>query len=322
MILFVLFFIFLIKGLPLTQNILCSNKKTTDKLIFSICSFDKYCSEIYNIPFHNINNYVNKIDIKDNNEFINFNYIVSKIGLSYPLSISTYISDSLDENIIRTIKINSIDIENGLYNKLWSSQWRRAFTRINYIVFNSNGVENIDNNFIKENKIISTNEEISLNSTIYIENLINFNQYNEKCIFMDTNNNNISDFLLVNFFNNQDNQNINNIESLDIFNPSINTWNTILSHLYILSIFKEHISSTEVCDDINEKLYFDPDLNEAKCVCLEEKICNSEANDTNTVLWVILLGLGVLSIVCLVLIYTSGTIISRVSDYKKTKKNQ
>lgn len=313
-------FIFLIKGLPDTQNILCSNKKTADQIIFSICSFDKYCSEIYNIPFFNMYNNNNvKIDIKDNNEFTNFNYIVSKIGLSYPLSVSTYISDSLDENVIRTIKINTIDMENGLYNKLWSSEWRRTFTRINFIVFNGNGVENIDNNFIKENKIISRNEEISSDTILYIENLINFNQYENKCLFMNTNN--ISTFLFENFFNQTDGQNINNIESLDIINPSLNSWNTILSHLYILSIFKEHISSTEVCDNINEKLYFDIDTNEAKCVCLENKICDAESNDTNTVLWVILLGLGVLVIVCLVLIYTSGMIISRVSDYKKTKKN-
>ncbi len=318
MILIVLLFIFLINGLPPTQNILCSNKQTADQLIFSICSYDRFCSEVYNIPFLNIDKNT-KIDVKDNNEFTNFNYVVSKIGLSYPVSVSTFMSDSLDDNIIRIIKINSVNMENGLYNKLWSSVWRRTFTRINHIVFN-NDIENIDNNLIKENKITSINEELSSNSSFYIENLINFNQYTNKCVFMDTNN--ISVFLFENFFNQSNIHFIDNIESLDIYNPSKNTFITILSHLYILTIYKEHISSTEVCNDVNEKLYFDSDTGEAKCVCMEEKSCNNEVNDANTVTWIVILGLGILVIVCMVLIYTAGTIISRATDYKKTKKNQ
>jgi hypothetical protein len=301
-------------ALPKTQNILCSNKNTADQLLFNICSFDKYCSEIYNIPFFNMD-ITTKIDIHKNNEFQNFNYIISKIGLSYPTSISTFVSN-VNYNS-RTLKINEIDLENGLYFKLWSSDWKRSYSRINYIVFNDNNQEEND---VNENLVLSKDYEILFNQSFNIENLIHFNQYNTKCLFVDYNNN-ISTFLIDKFFNSsieEFNQFINN--TVDIFSPSIETWNVILSNLYILTIFKEHISMNEICNDINERLYFDPEESQLKCVCLEGKYCDSETNDSNTVLWVFLLGFGVLIIVCIVLLFTSATIIGRSSSFKKNKK--
>lgn len=308
-ILFILFH--LCYALPKTQNILCSNKNTADQLLFNICSFDKYCSEIYNIPFFNMD-ITTKIDTHRNNEFQNFNYIISKIGLSYPTSVSTFVSN-INYNS-RTLKINEIDLENGLYFKLWSSDWKRSYSRINYIVFNDNNQEEND---VNENLVLSKDYEILFNQSFNIENLIHFNQYSTKCLFVDYNNN-ISTFLIDKFFNSST---VELNEFVDIFSPSIETWNVILSNLYILTIFKEHISMNEICNDINERLYFDPEESQLKCVCLEGKYCDSETNDSNTVLWVFLLGFGVLIIVCIVLLYTSATLIARSSSFQ-SKKNK
>jgi hypothetical protein len=296
------------------HNILCPNKKTVDLLVYKICLYDRMCSEIYNLPF-NIHLDSFKEVIEESLDFKNFNYIVKSIGLSYPLSISNSLIN-IDNKFFRTIIVNEVEIKNGLFYKIWTSQWRRSFTRINFLDLDLNHQNDLNSNY--GNLIISQNYLSEFNSTnFYFENIINFFQNNNECIFVNEDNKttfNTTEYLIKNFLSkNFSDFNINNFEKVQIDNDDITekSSNIILTLTYILTTYKEKISMDETCNDINERLFFDHNSKEFKCVCLEGKNCDSESNDANTVMWIALMGVIVIAIVSGVLIFTSATIISK-----------
>jgi len=312
-----IFFIFIniIYCFVTPHNILCPNKKTVDLLVFKICLYDRMCSEIYNLPFNiHLESYTNE-NIEESLDFKNFNYIVKTIGLSYPLSISNYLTH-IDEKFFRTIIINEVEIKNGLFYRIWTSQWRRSFTRINFLDLDINQQSDLNSNY--ENLIISQNTISEYNSSkFYFENLINYFQNVNECIFVNEDNKtsfNTTDYLIKNFLSKNNTEfSLSQFEKFQYDNNDISekSSNIILSLIYILTTFKEKISMDETCNDINERLYFEPDSKEFKCVCLEGKNCDTESNEANTVMWITLMGVIVIFIVCIVLIYTSATIISK-----------
>lgn len=314
-------------GFIAPQNILCSNKQTSDKLIFQICSMDKYCSELYNIPF--IDNYdIFEIDDFDNNfQFKNFNYLIKKTGLSYPLTINTILTN-LNNNIVSTVIIHQYELENGLYHKLWSSIWKRSLLRINYMIIESNENSNYNNSF--NSFVISDNKFIQYNSPLFIENLLNFSQNFDKCIYVEDPNSlssinltNTSDYLYNTFFEKtpqEFDEFMNEVDYVNILSDNtIKSMNVILSMLHILTIYKEHISLNETCNDVNERVYIDPNSGVSKCVCLEGKTCDNETNDTNIVVWVTLVTSFVVLVVCAVLIYATIVLLDQDREIQGKK---
>lgn len=314
-------------GFTTPQNILCSNKKATDFLIYQICSSDKFCSQLYNLPFSEKLNIYIPDDFDQSLTFQNFNYIIKQTGLSYPLLVTSYLTLVEKSNIKKTIIINQVNLENGLYYKIWSSSWRRSLIRLNYLEIESNQ-ESSYHYKQYSNLIISENRFIEYNTTqnFYFENLVNFNQNFQRCLYVENitqysnNLTNTSDYLYNNFFIKDPNEFSNFLIQSDNINiledTNIKSSNLILSILYILTIYKEHISMNETCNDVNERLYFDIDSSLLRCVCLEGKNCDAESQDINTVLWITLLGIIVVILTCFVVIYSSITILTREKKYK------
>ena len=310
-----------IYGFSSPHNILCSNQQASQKLIYQICSSDKYCSELYNIPF-NVNN-------MDDFSFKNFNKLIKKTGLSYPLTFTSFLT-IIDKNIVNTIIINQFELQNGLYHKLWSSDWKRSLTRVNFMVFDANEKSILSSGSSSNNNlniIISENQFIQYNSTLFIENLLNFYQNFDECIYVEdpdksSNQNltNTTDYLYNNFFSktpDEFTQFINETEFVNVISDNnIKSINVALSILHILTVYKEHISLNETCNDVNERLYYDPDSDTPRCVCLEGKTCDNESKDINIVLWITVLAVIVIFVVCIVLIYTSVTLLEKEKKYK------
>jgi hypothetical protein len=318
--LFLLFLLNIVSCFITPYNILCPNKKSSDKLIYLICAYDKICAELYDIPFIENIGYI-PYDLDSNIYYKNFHYIIKKIGLSYPMLVSTFLTGTNN----RTTVINEVDFSNGLLYKIWSSQWRRCITRINYIVFENIDIySNMNDLNYVYNKIVTTQTVTSYNSTIFLDNLFNFNQNFNECISVEydtSSNGNTSTYLYNNFFNLTSNQFLSNMESinsLDVMNgDDLKTQNIILSTLYILELYKKHMFLNETCNDINERLYFDVYSNEMRCVCLEGKSCDSDSNDIDAVLWIVLFGIVMIIIVCFVIIYTSLTLLNSIKIKNK-----
>ena len=317
-----LLFINIIYGFIYPYNILCPNKQSSDRLIYLICSFDKYCSEIYDIPFIENYGYIPS-NIEQTLTFKNFNYMIRNTGLSYPLSITTYLNDNN-----RKIVLNQYNLENGLYYKIWSTTWRRVLLRINFIVFENPNIKLI-NSTQNTNLLISENTFKLYDSTFFLNNLYSFNKDYNQCIYVDNSEMlssesmiNTTDYLYNNFFNMTPNSfydKMNQTEYLNIFeNTDTKSTNIILSTLYILTLYKEHISLDSTCNDINERLYLDPTQNELRCVCLEGKSCDSESKDTATILWIAIMFFGIVIIVAIAILYS---IFVLLTNEKKSKRS-
>lgn len=298
------------------HNILCPNQESSQLLIYQICSSDKYCSELYNLPFNGIDDF----------SFKNFNKLIKKTGLSYPLTITSFLT-TLDNTLVNTVIINQFELENGLYHKLWATMWKRSLTRINFMVFDSSQESIVSGNVNNLNLIISENQFIQYNSTLFIENLLNYYQTYNQCLYVEDpdsigneNLTNTSDYLFNTFFSKTPDEFIefmNETNFVDVLSDNnIKSINIGLSVLHILTVYKEHVSLNETCNDVNERLYIDPYTDEPRCVCLEGKTCDNESKDINIVLWITVLLVFVVLIVCVVLIYTSITLLEKTKKYK------
>lgn len=317
MMILLLLYVFQTYGFSSPHNILCSNQLASQKLIYQICSSDKYCCELYNLPF-NANNI-------DDFSFKNFNKLIKKTGLSYPLTFTSFLT-SIDNNIVNTIIINQFELQNGLYHKLWSSGWKRSLTRVNFMVFDSNAQSVVSSSYNNENLIISENQFIQYNSTLFIENLLNFYQNFDECLYVEDPDSsyssftNTSDYLYNNFFSKTPDEFIDFINKTDFVNilndNNIKSINVALSILHILTVYQEHISLNETCNDVNERLYYDSDTDAPRCVCLEGKTCDNESKDINIVLWITVFAVIVIIIVSAVLVYASITLLESVKKYK------
>lgn len=305
-------------------NILCPNKQTSDNLVYMICAFDKICSELYNLPFLENSGYV-PYGIQETSYYKNFHYIIKKTGLSYPMSINTFLTPNISS---RTIVVNQVNLENGLYYTIWSKQWRRSITRLNYLVFPNVDSESLAIKYNNVNNTLLTDNSIMIfnSSSFNVDNLLNFHQNFDECKYIDDPNStntsiNTADYLIDNFFNLTSSQFLSIMDdtlSVNIMDETdLKSANIILSTLHILNLYKEHISLEETCNDVNERLYFDPYSNEMRCVCLEGKSCDDESNDTNTILWIALFGICLIIIIFFVFIYTSIRILT---DNIKIKK--
>jgi hypothetical protein len=302
------------------HNILCSNQQAAQNLVYQICASDKYCCELYNIPFGIVN--------PDDYNFKNFNKIIKKTGLSYPLTFTSFLT-SVNNDIINTVIINQFELQNGLYHKLWSSDWKRSLTRLNFMVFDSNERSIASSNTNNQNLIISENQFTQYNSTLFIENLLNFYQNFDECLYVENPgstglyNINTTDYLYNTFFSKtpeEFTEFLNNTDFVNILTDNnIKSINVALSILHILTVYIEHISLNETCNDVNERLYYDPDTDEPRCICLEGKTCDDESSDINIVLWIVVLAVIVIIIVSIVLIYTAVIILQNVRRIKNNR---
>lgn len=318
MIIFLLYIIGGINAFSSPHNILCSNQRASQKLVYQVCSSDKYCCELYNIPFGSAGSI-------DDYSFNNFNKIIKKTGLSYPLTFTSFLS-SINNDIVNTVIINQFELQNGLYHKLWSSDWKRSLTRLNFMVFDSNERSISSGGINNQNLIVSDNQFLQYNSTLFIENLLNFYQNFDDCLYVENPDNdsngitNTTDYLYNNFFSktpDEFTEFLNETEFVNIQGDNtIKSINVALSILHILTVYMEHISLNETCNDVNERLYYDAETDEPRCVCLEGKTCDNESKDISIVLWITILTFIVVILVSIVLFYTALTILESVKKYK------